>query len=168
MVIIAVSFSLVLNNHCATPFLGWITPIQKRHGYTPDISAFLNFRFYEPVYYKIHDQDTKSPEEAGRWVGVDHNVGDKLSYHIYCPKTGYVITRSLVRTADPNRGAIINRTLHPEDELVPPTKDKTNSGGSPSLMMLKMATLMNHTGHKDYNNQGNHHDLIKYHGLQKI
>ena len=35
-------------------------------------------------------------------------------------------------------------------------------------MMLKMATLMNHTDHKDYNNQGNHHDLIKYHGLQKI
>ena len=29
-----------INNHCATPFLNWRTPIEKRHGYTPDISFF--------------------------------------------------------------------------------------------------------------------------------
>ena len=46
-----------VNNHCATPFLGWITPIQKRHGHIPDISPFLNFSFYEPVYFKLNDED---------------------------------------------------------------------------------------------------------------
>jgi hypothetical protein len=43
------------------PF-GWITPIKKRTGETPDISAFAQFKFYEKVYY--HDpgqpfQETK-------------------------------------------------------------------------------------------------------------
>ena len=30
-----------INNICATPALGWKTPISVRHGYTPDISAYL-------------------------------------------------------------------------------------------------------------------------------
>lgn len=46
-----------VNNHCATPFLGWITPIQKRHGYIPDISPFLNFSFYKSVYFKLNNDD---------------------------------------------------------------------------------------------------------------
>ena len=46
-----------INNHRATPLLGWITPIQKSHGYTPDISAFLNFQFYESIYYKTNEDD---------------------------------------------------------------------------------------------------------------
>ena len=32
-----------INNHCATLFHGWKTLISVRHGYTPDISAFLQF-----------------------------------------------------------------------------------------------------------------------------
>ena len=46
-----------INNHCATPFLNWRTPIEKRHGYTPDISAYLMYQFYEPVYFRTHEKD---------------------------------------------------------------------------------------------------------------
>jgi hypothetical protein len=37
--------------HCITAdeTIGWITPWSKRRGETPDISAFLQFRFYKPV-----------------------------------------------------------------------------------------------------------------------
>ena len=30
-----------VNNHCADRILNWRTPIEKRHGYTPDISILL-------------------------------------------------------------------------------------------------------------------------------
>jgi hypothetical protein len=40
-----------LHNYCADESLNWRTPMERRHGDTPNISAFLNFEFYEPVYY---------------------------------------------------------------------------------------------------------------------
>ena len=36
-----------VNDICATPVHGWKTPISIRHGYTPDISAYLQFQFWE-------------------------------------------------------------------------------------------------------------------------
>ena len=120
-----------INNHCATPFLNWRTPIEKRHGYTPDISAFLMYQFYEPVYYRLNDNDKNSPELEGRWIGIDHDVGDTLSYKIYSPSKDTVVTRSLVRTADPERGAIINRQIHPHQEMKSIVTIDSNSGGVP-------------------------------------
>ena len=52
-----------INNHTASPVLEWDTPISKRHGITPDISAFLMYHFFQAVYFKIDDSVTsKSPE----------------------------------------------------------------------------------------------------------
>ena len=34
-----------VNNICTAPVLGWRTPIEKRHGFTPDISTFIQFQF---------------------------------------------------------------------------------------------------------------------------
>ena len=120
-----------INNHCASPFLNWRTSIEKRHGYTPDISAFLLYQFYEPVYFRLNDNDKKSPELEGRWVGVDRNVGDALTFKIYYPPTDLILSRSLVRTADPERGAIINRQIHPDTEMKPIISIDSNSGGVP-------------------------------------
>jgi hypothetical protein len=36
-----------IHNHTADETLGWITPIQKRTGATPDILALTQFKFYE-------------------------------------------------------------------------------------------------------------------------
>ena len=92
-----------INNHCVSPFLNWRTPIEKRHGYTPDISAFLLYQFYEPVYFKLNDDDNKSPELEGRWIGGDKHVGDALTYKIYCPNNGSVLSRSIVHKVDPGQ-----------------------------------------------------------------
>ena len=103
-----------INNHCATPFLGWITPIQKRHGYTPDISGLLLYQFWEPVYFLTDEKTPKSKEQKGRWLGLSHHVGDKLTYFIYCEHTGNVVSRSVICTADPKQGAIINKRIEPD------------------------------------------------------
>ena len=57
-----------INNHCATPVHGWKTPISIRHGYTPDISAYLQFQFWEKIYFKVDDQAPNSKEAPGYWM----------------------------------------------------------------------------------------------------
>ena len=83
-----------INNHCAQQILNWKTPISKCHGYTPDISAFLQFWFWEPIYFKIDEDDNLSKEAFGHWLGVAHNVGDALTYYVLAEKTKHVICRS--------------------------------------------------------------------------
>jgi len=50
--------------------LNWKTPISVRHGYTPDISAFLQFQFWERVYFKVDEQHPESKEAPGYWMGL--------------------------------------------------------------------------------------------------
>ena len=47
-------------------------------------------------------------------MGVSHNVGDKLTFFIYCPDTEYVVLRSDTRSADPNKEGIIYKRLEKE------------------------------------------------------
>ena len=110
-----------INNHCATPFLNWEVPITKRHGYTPDISPFLQYQFYEKIYYKTEEKALNAKEQAGYWLGVSHTVGDLLTYDILTDDTENIIQRSVIRSADPKRGGFPNlRVPHtlsqPEDE----------------------------------------------------
>ena len=85
-----------VNNHCATPFLNWEVPITKRHGYTPDISPFLQYQFYEKIYYKTEEKAPNAKEQAGYWLGVNHTVGDLLTYDIFTDDTENIIQRSVI------------------------------------------------------------------------
>ena len=102
-----------VNNHCASKIINWKTPIEKRHGYTPDISALLLYQFWEPVYFLTDEKTPNSKERKGRWMGISPNVGDCLTYYIYCEDTRKVLSCSVIRTADPQKGGIINRRLDP-------------------------------------------------------
>ena len=84
------------------------------------------YQFYEPVYFRIHDKDKRSPEKLGRWVGVAKHIGDALTYKIFDPSTGEIIARSLFCTADPKRGAIVNKKIHLDTELKPITSVDSN------------------------------------------
>ena len=65
-----------------------------------DISAYLNFYFYQPVLYLIDNNwPSKSPEKSGRWMGVAHNVGDALTYKILMDDSK-IIFRSAIRPRD--------------------------------------------------------------------
>ncbi len=72
-----------IHNITSDATLGWATPWLKQRGETPDTSAFLQFRFYEPVYYLDVSQPFPSTKEKlGYWLGVTDHVGDKLCFHI--------------------------------------------------------------------------------------
>ena len=99
-------------NHLASEALGWRPPLQVLNGQTPDISKFLYFSFYEPVYYHVSSNHfpSESTEEQGWWVGVATHVGDELTYKILT-KHNKIIYRSAIRSAlDP---ATRNQRLSP-------------------------------------------------------
>lgn len=83
-----------INNHLLT-------------GETPDISALLQYYFYQPVLYLDKAQTfPKSKERSGWWVGVAENTRDALTYKI--PTTNNkVLYRFVCRATDnpihPNR-----------------------------------------------------------------
>ena len=91
-----------VHNHCAHPLLKWKTPISKQHGYTLDISAFLNFQFWEKVWFKVDEKYPNSKEIPGYWAGVSDTVGDALTYFVYNPETQRFLDMSVIHTADPS------------------------------------------------------------------
>ena len=59
-------------------------PRTARHGTTQDISAYLQFSFWQRVLYLEHENSfPSSKERSGYWVGVANNVGDTLTYWIF-------------------------------------------------------------------------------------
>ena len=98
--LLALIYVCLLLNHLASAALGWKPPLQVLTGQTPDISKFLHFSFYEPVYYhSYHDcYPSASNEEQGWWVGIATHVGDALTYKILT-KHHKVIYRSAIRSA---------------------------------------------------------------------
>jgi hypothetical protein len=88
-------------NYTANASIGNNIPMQVLTGTTPDISAFLQFDFYEPVYYKTEKSHfpSMSMEKSGRFVGISEHVGHALTFMILTDDTQKVIHRSIVCTA---------------------------------------------------------------------
>ena len=63
-------------------------------GETPDISEYLDFGFYDWVWYK--DNAGLGENHIGRWLGVAHRVGNLMSYWILT-EAGHVIARTMVQ-----------------------------------------------------------------------
>jgi hypothetical protein len=93
-------YVVFLLNHLASDTLGGLTPLELADGQKPDISALLQFRWFEPVLYAADPSfPSTSNERSGRWVGIAENQGDALTYKILTDDTQQVITRSAVRSA---------------------------------------------------------------------
>ena len=94
-----------LLNATASPALGGLTPLQALTGQVPDISHFLHFSFWEPIYYKVDESEpdhrfpSQSNEKRGHWVGLADNKGDHLTWKILTDDTNTIIIRSAVRSA---------------------------------------------------------------------
>ena len=81
------------------PNLG-MNPHKIATGYTADVSAYLDFTFYDPIYY--YDEEEKFPsskEQLGHWLGPTINCGDAMTYYILTANN-QVIARSTVRPAN--------------------------------------------------------------------
>lgn len=124
-----------IHNISADETLDWATPWSKRKGETLDILAFLQFRFYERVYYM--DPDDKFPvmkEKTGYCLGVTQHVGDALCFFILSTDTHIVLERSVVRSDE--TGEDVNHTLPFPDDVFRPAPLHNNdvlSHSSPSL-----------------------------------
>ena len=101
MWLLCLMYVVYLQNHLATESIGWKTPLEAATGQKADVSALLQFRWWEPVYYlaDARTYPTESREKLGRWVGVAENQGDALTYQVLDDISGKVIVRSNVRSA---------------------------------------------------------------------
>jgi len=81
-------YCLTESNHI---LLDGVTPHEKVLGFTPDISEYLAFTWYQWVWYYEPNSDNR--KEIARRLGPVNNCGQSLAYHILTEK-GKVITRS--------------------------------------------------------------------------
>ena len=80
--------------HTSAGSLNGCIPITEVTGETPDISEYLDFGFYDYVWFK--DNAGLSPKEPGRWLGVSSRVGRSMCYWIL-NQNGKVVSRSSVQ-----------------------------------------------------------------------
>jgi hypothetical protein len=67
-----------------------------------DISALLQYHFYEKIYFKVHESSypSESKERLRNRVGVAEHVGDSMTYKILTADTQKLIYTSEIRTAE--------------------------------------------------------------------
>ena len=72
------------------------TPYEIVAGDTPDITEWLQYDFYQPVWFYSPAAFPVEKQLLGRWLGVAHRVGQALCYWIL-PVSGVPIARSTVQ-----------------------------------------------------------------------
>eukprot|EP00957_Ditylum_brightwellii_P158798 12087339-Ditylum_brightwellii.AAC.1 len=72
----------MLLNYTALESIGLITPHQACFVTMPDISALLQYHFFQPIYYFDKESSPKRKERLGHWIGVAENKGNTLTYWI--------------------------------------------------------------------------------------
>ena len=75
------------------------TPFELVKGYTPDISEFITFSWYDWVWY--YEPTNQNHQLLGRWLGVAHNIGQGMCYHVLT-QNGKVLSRSTVIPLTPD------------------------------------------------------------------
>ena len=99
--LLCMKYVCFLHNHLAAESLNWRTPYEMLTGSTPDVSVLMQFHFWEPIYYMIHDKQSfpsQTNEKMGRIVGISENVGDSLTYIVLTDDTKQLLHRSSLRT----------------------------------------------------------------------
>ena len=69
-------------------------PLSQVTGETVDISEYLDFGFYDRVWYI--DNAGTGPRKPARWLGVSHRVGNMMTYNVLI-ENGAILPRSSVQ-----------------------------------------------------------------------
>jgi hypothetical protein len=80
--------------HTSAGGLNGCIPLTMVTGDTVDISEYLDFGFYDRVWYR--DNAGAGPELPGRWLGTASRTGRLMCYHIL-NQNGQVVSRSTVQ-----------------------------------------------------------------------
>ena len=71
-----------------------MTPLEALTGETPDISQYMDFGFYDRVWFK---EDAGLGEtKLGIFLGVSHHIGSLMSYWVF-PASGILMPRTTVQ-----------------------------------------------------------------------
>ncbi len=87
-----------LRNRLAIPLhqLHGCIPYEMLIGNTPDISEFLEYEWYQPVWYFEPTAFPNQRKILARWIGVTHRVGQAMCYWSL-PQSGISFTRTAVQ-----------------------------------------------------------------------
>jgi hypothetical protein len=93
------------------------TPYEITCNYTPDISEYVTFLWYDWVYY--WDEHSKD-KRIGRWLGPAHRVGQSLCYYILLNEDANYLARSSVVPipAEDMNSAVIKNKLSDFNQLI--------------------------------------------------
>ena len=90
----------------------------------PDISPWLCYHFWQPVYYLDLEQTfPDSRERPGYFVEVSENIGDALTFEVRDAVTNHKVAKSVVRPANdpgiPNHCVMFKNAISKErDKLI--------------------------------------------------
>ena len=70
------------------------TPFEKVYGHTPNITEYIQYQWYEWIWY--YDIMEINKESLGRWIGPSLHIGEMHTSYILA-ESGTVITRSTTR-----------------------------------------------------------------------
>ena len=102
-------------NITACESLGYRTPTEVALGHSVDISPYIAYEWWEPVYYLAYESPSfpQSKEKLGRFCGPISNCGDLLTFKIYVKETHSIIHRSVLRSAKDDNGNANARAANP-------------------------------------------------------
>ena len=100
----ALMYAAELRNITATPsvVLKGRTPFEITLGYSPDISEFTTFEWYEHIWY--WDPDKPQKQMLGRWIGVTEHIGNGLTYKIINANAEILSRSTVIKLSDDDKG----------------------------------------------------------------
>ncbi len=95
------------------------TPMEILTGDTPDISEYMAFQWYQPVWYLDGASFPNDKKKLGRWLGVSHRVGQAMCFWILTDNVT-VISRTSVQavTRDELNTTVIHDRLYGLDQKI--------------------------------------------------
>ena len=96
-----------------------ISLLENVTGDTIDLSEYLDFYFYDPVWYWDKISGEKIEDLPGRWLGISHRVGASMFYWVL-NKQGNVISRSTIQhgTNEDILNSKLKETLELADKMI--------------------------------------------------
>jgi len=91
-------YAVDLRNHLARPLpqLNGRTPIEKITGNTPDVSEYLEFKWFDLIWYYEPEAFPCERKHLARWIGVAHRIGQAMCYWLL-PSFGIPIARTTIQ-----------------------------------------------------------------------
>ena len=84
--------------HRRTHWIDGGIPLEKINGETEDISDYIDFGFYDWVWF--HENAGLGERGIGRWIGVSHRTGGAMSYWILKANVYFLSRTTVQRTTN--------------------------------------------------------------------